>query len=150
MPRNIEPDLARTLTPGSPRRERDFCRRRQRRRKRPRDRDFSAETKKWLGEIARKGGKSGFPTRSLGGVGFRRLNGGVRSQMRTRLHPHFPANRENNREFRIFEGSRDNFPRQKALRCSPFSTNSLPELTGKISVIAGNSIRITGNSSPAQ
>jgi hypothetical protein len=65
--------LARTLR--FPRRERDFCRRRRRRRKPPRDRHFSAETEKWLDEIARKGRKSGFPACSLGGVGFRRLAG---------------------------------------------------------------------------
>jgi hypothetical protein len=82
--------------------------------------------------------------------GFVGLDGGVRSQMRTRLHPQFPANRENNREFCIFGGRPRCFRAKKPQRCSHFSTNSLRELTGKISGIAGNSIQITGNSSPAR
>ena len=45
--------------PGS-RRERDFCRRRQRRRKHRRDRNSSAETEKWLDEIARRGANVAF------------------------------------------------------------------------------------------
>ena len=34
--------------------------------------------------------------------GLRRLDGGVRSQIRTGLQPQFPANRENNREISDF------------------------------------------------
>jgi hypothetical protein len=84
------------------RRERNFWVQRQGARNRHENARTPAETKFGKGDAENP------PRSALFGVvpetcGLRRLDGGVRSHMRTGLHIEFPANREKYREFRYLE-----------------------------------------------
>ncbi len=56
--------------------------------------------------------------------GLRRLGGGVRSQIRTRLHLRFPANRVINREFCDFGRFGDNFLAES--QCAAVTSRKIP------------------------
>ena len=74
-----------------------------------RDRKGHRRPKEWndTGENPHRNGRSEVATGICGFVG---LDGGVRSQIRTRLHLLIPANRVINREFCDFGRFGDNFP----------------------------------------